>query len=92
MVASKDTLNPTHVGGGRVFSTPYHKIAITPEINYPCELTFGDFSYISMTNTPIPFRTPKQAKNRGFQHFLSSDVLKQPVIMIYILLLLFTSV
>ena len=76
MVASKDTLNPTPLGGGGVFHPPYRKIAITPKINDPCEPKLGDFSDISMTNTPIPFRTPKQTKKGGFQHFLLSDVLK----------------
>ena len=46
--------NPTPVGGGS-FLPPYRKMAITPKNNDPKEPKLCDFSYISMTNPPIPF-------------------------------------
>ena len=82
MVASKDTLNPTPVGGW-VFSTPYYKIAITPKINDPCEPTFGDFSYYLHANLIYdkhlrdlldPKTGPKYIQY-GFAAFLSLKVL-----------------
>ena len=67
-------INPTPVHGGGVLSTPYQKIAIAPKINDPCKPKLGDFSYISMTNTPYPFGPQNRHKNMSFQHFFSSDV------------------
>ena len=47
--------NPTPVGGGTFYAPPYRKTAITPKNNDPKEPKLRDFSYISMTNPPIPF-------------------------------------
>ena len=66
-------LNPTPVQGG-VFCPPYRKMAITPKNNDPKELKLRDFSYISMTNPPIPFLGLKMAKKGGFRAFLLSAV------------------
>ena len=53
--------NPTPVGGA--FSAPpYRKMAITPKNNDPKVPKLCDFSYISMTNPPIPFWGLKMAK------------------------------
>ena len=41
-------------------------MAITPKNNDPKEPKFCDFSYISMTNSPIPFWELKMVKKRGF--------------------------
>ena len=67
-------INPTPVGGGGVFRPPYRKMAITPKNNDPKELKLRDFSYISMTNPPIPFLGLKMAKKGGFRAFLLSAV------------------
>ena len=56
--------NPTPVGGG-VFRPLYRKMAITPKNNDPKEPKLCDFSYISMTNPPIPFGGSKWRK-KGF--------------------------
>ena len=55
-------------GGGR-FPPPYQKMAITPKNNDPKEPKLYDFSYISMTNSPITFLGSKQHK-RGSKVFL----------------------
>ena len=47
-------------------------MAIT--LNDPKELKLRDFSYISMTNPPIPFLGLKMAKKGGFRAFLLSAV------------------
>ena len=47
------------------FSAPYQKMAITPKDNDPKEPKICYFSYISMTNPPIPFLGLKLAK-KGF--------------------------
>jgi len=44
-------------------------MAITPKNNDPKELKLRDFSYISMTNPPIPFLGLKMAKKGGFREF-----------------------
>ena len=62
LLAKFKQLNPTPVGGG-VFRPPYQKMAITPKNNDPKEPKLCDFSYISMTNPPIPFWGLKMAKN-----------------------------
>ena len=49
-------------------------IEITPKNNDPKEPKFCDFSYISMTNPPIPFWVLKMAKKGGFIAFLLSAV------------------
>ena len=63
VLADSRIFSPTSVGGGR-------KMAITTKINDPNELKLLDFSYISMTNPPIPFL----AKKGGFRAFLLSAV------------------
>ena len=44
------------------FSPPYRKMAITPKDNDPKEPKICYFSYITMTNPPIPFLGLKMAK------------------------------
>ena len=63
-IGSVTPINPTPVGGD-VFRPPYRKMAITPKNNDPKEPKLCDFSYISMTNPPIPFWGLKMAK-KGF--------------------------
>ena len=47
-------INPTPVQVGHI-PPPCRKMAITPKNNDPKEPKLRDFSYISMTNPPIPF-------------------------------------
>ena len=44
-------------------------MAITPKNNDPKEPKLCDFSYISMTNPPIPFWGLKMAKKGFLKHF-----------------------
>ena len=68
-------INPTPVGGGRFPPPPYRKMAITTKNNDPNELKLRDFSYISMTNPPIPFLGLKMVKKGVSRAFLLSAVL-----------------
>ena len=63
-----EELNPTPVGGGR-FPATFTKMEITPKNNDPKEPKLRDFSYISMTNPPIPFLGLKMAKKGVLEHF-----------------------
>ena len=65
--------NPTPVRGG-VYHPPYQKMAITPLNSDPKEPKLCDFSYISMTNPPIPFLGLKMARKGVFIAFLLSAV------------------
>ena len=56
MLREQERVNPT---------PPYRKMAITPKNDDPKEPKLCDFSYISMTNPPIPFWWLKMAK-KGF--------------------------
>ena len=51
--------------GKGLYTTPCRKNAITPKNNDPKEPKLHDFSYISMTNPPIPFGGSKWQK-KGF--------------------------
>ena len=68
-------INPTPVRGAFSAPPPGQKMAITPENQNPKELKLCDFSYISLTNPPIPFFGLKMAKKGGFRAFLLSAVL-----------------
>ena len=56
------------------FRPPYRKMAIISKNNDPKEPKLCDFSYISMTNPPIPFLGLKMVKKGVSRAFLLSAV------------------